>query len=71
MHKDATIAQFEDLENGRDFEQKFGRKMTPEEKSLLSLSDEFLRTPEASEPASNLLNFRARRHQTASRKKAA
>ena len=71
MHKDATVVQFEDLMNERDFELKFGRKMTPEERSLLSLSDKFLHGPDTADSASNLLDFRPRLQSKSSRKRAA
>ena len=71
MHKDATIVQREEMDKERDFEERFGRKMTPEEKSLLSLSDEFLSASEAGNLGSNLVNFTPRRRQGSSRKKAA
>jgi hypothetical protein len=51
MHKDATAAQMEDLQQERAFEERFGREMTLEEKKFIALSDEMFRHESLIDPA--------------------
>ena len=78
MYRDTASRRLDEMETRHDFEQKYGREMTPEERTLFSLSGVFLSAPDdvarsisQTGSTSSLLNFMPRINEIPRGKKAA